>query len=71
MGLLNDDALVLVGDLNCTFHPDEFWGRGKIHDPLSDYFLSLFDSTNLIDIIPSSLVPTWSNGRCGPGGVAK
>ena len=25
----------------------------------------------LLDVIPSSLVPTWTSGRCGVGGVAK
>lgn len=36
-----------------------------------DFFLQLFDKENLLDIVPSVLVPTWSNGRCGKAGIAK
>ena len=45
-------------------------GVNSLH-PLSNFFLSLFDSANLNEIVPSILIPTWSNGQCGTAGVEK
>ena len=64
-GILRDNALILVGDLNLTVSPKEVWGGGNNVDLLSDYYFSLFENTSLIDIVLNVLVPTWSNGRCG------
>ena len=38
---------------------------------LSDFFHSLHDVANLVDITLVVLLPTWSNGHCGPVGIAK
>ena len=70
-GILQDKSLILAQDLNLTVSPEEVWGGVNSLDLLSDSLLSLFDSTNLNEIVPSILIPTWSNGRCGAIGVAK
>ena len=36
------------------------------------YFLrNTFEDDNLIDVTPSILVPTWSNGQVGKAGIVK
>ena len=41
-GILSDPTLIVVGDLNFTTSPSEFWGAGNIMDPLPEYFLDIF-----------------------------
>lgn len=38
---------------------------------MADYFKDSFEAANLIDVAPTMLLPTCSNGRVGKGGVAK
>ena len=38
---------------------------------LVEYLISLFDDLHLNDITTTVLAPTWSNGRCGGGGITK
>ena len=47
------------------------WDKGNLFDSLSDYFSHIFESANLVDVLPSTLVPTWPDERCGNEGVAK
>jgi endonuclease/exonuclease/phosphatase family metal-dependent hydrolase len=69
--LLSYKNLIIAGDLNITFSPDEVWGGSSHHGTLDGYFKDLFLSKNLIDIQPTKLVPTWRNGRFGIEAIAK
>ena len=57
-GLLSILNLVLGGDLNLTLHTSEIWGYKASTDPLSNHFLSLFDSVGLVDLAPQYAGPT-------------
>lgn len=70
-GLINDPSLILAGDLNFTLCPNEVWGSGRVADLLAGYFIDLFENSHLVDVVPHSLYPTWSNGRCGADYVGK
>ena len=69
--ILDDISLIVVGDLNLTLSPNEFWGPGKIDDPIAKFFKSKMEEKHLIDIVSNVACPTWSNGRCGTMRVAK
>lgn len=62
---------ILAGDLNFTLCPNEVWGSGRVADLLAGYFIDLFENSHLVDVVPHSLYPTWSNGRCGADYVGK
>ena len=51
-GILNILNLVLGGDLNLTLNSSEIWGQKATPDPLTQHFLSLFDSVGLVDLAP-------------------
>ena len=70
-GILSLHHLIRAGDINFTWFADEVWGSGRNMDPLLDYLSSLFDEAHILDIVPIVISPTWSNGRCGPAGIAK
>ena len=70
-GLLNLPHLVLGGDLNLTLHSSEIWGAKATLDPLSNHFLSLFESVGLVDVAAPVLGHTWCNGRAGGEGISK
>ena len=70
-GLLSTPNLVLGGDLNITLYASEIWGKKASSNPLSHYFLSLFDSVGLVDLAPQETGPTWQNGRAGEHGISK
>ena len=70
-GVLSLPNLIVAGDLNFTWSVEEVWGSCHAFDPLSGYFPSIFNNANLVDISPTNLSPTWSNGRCGAARIAK
>jgi len=70
-GILNLPHLVIGGDLNLILRSSEFWGVKASLDPLSNHFLSLFESIGLVDVAPSESGPTWRNGRAGSEGISK
>ena len=70
-GLLSLPHLILAVDLNFTWSTDEVWGSGRSLDLLWDYFSTLFDDAQLVDVSLTVISPTWSNGRCGLVGIAK
>lgn len=60
------DPLVIIGkDINLVLSTKEIWGSSVRLDPMSGYFINLFNSSNLLDIVPCPLFPTWSNRRSG------
>ena len=70
-GLLNLPHLVIGGDLNLTLRSSKVWGVKASLDPLSNHFLSLFQSVGLVDVAPLASGPTWRNGRLGVEGISK
>jgi len=70
-GVLEEESLIVGGDLNLTLSTREVWGVISRLDPLADYFFGLFDAVGLVDVIPKQLGPTWRNGRVGGDGVSK
>ena len=70
-GLLNDPSLILAGDLNLTLSSTKIWGSINVVDPLANYFRENFENAKLFDVVPSVMVPTWSNGRIGNASIAK
>ena len=70
-GLLNLSHLVIGGDLNLTLRSSEIWGAKASLDPLSNHFLTLFESVGLVDVAPLKSGPTWRNGRADSEGISK
>jgi len=69
-GILKDPSLILLGDLNFTLSPTEIWGSSH-WDPLMHYFKSLLKDSDLIDLCPIDIGPTWRNGRTSGQGISK
>lgn len=59
------------GDFNLTIKVGETWGEGARQDPLTGYFVQLFEDAGLCDIEPNEMVPTWRNFRSGIDGVSE
>jgi exonuclease III len=70
-GILSIPNLILGGDLNITLSADEHWGGNPTPGPSNAFFRDLFSAFNLIDILPSRLLPTWRNGRSGNNAIAR
>jgi endonuclease/exonuclease/phosphatase family metal-dependent hydrolase len=70
-GLLDLTNLILAGDLNFTTCLGEIWGDTATQDPLVDYFNSLFQSHDLVDLHLEFLAPTWCNGKYGSTYISK
>jgi hypothetical protein len=70
-GLLSEEGIIVVGDLNFTLSMREVWGDSARNDCLVDFFTSLIQSSGLVDIHPTELAPTWRNGREGSAGISK
>jgi len=68
-GILKDPALILLGDLNFTLSPTEIWGSTH-WDPSMQYFNTLLRESDLIDLCPIDIGPTWRNGRTDGQGIS-
>jgi hypothetical protein len=64
-GILSIPNLILGGDLNITLSADERWGGTSSSGPREVFFRNIFQSRNLVDILPRKIAPTWRNGRTG------
>lgn len=53
----------LGGDLNFSIGFAESWGHNAQRDNLSDFFETIMEDHNLIDIPSSKLMPTWRNNK--------
>jgi len=69
-GLLNEEGIIVGGDLNFTLSTREVWGDTSRIDTLSDFFTSLIQSSGLVDVQPTKLTPTCRNGRDRVDGMA-
>jgi len=70
-GILEEDNLIIAGDLNITLSAEEVWGNTNLSVSLADHLKELFQLKNLVDIRPDRLVPTWRNGQQGSKAIAK
>ena len=50
--LLNEEGIIVGGDLNFTLSMTEVWGTSAIIDPLSDFFTCFIHSSGLVDVQP-------------------
>ena len=70
-GLVNYPNLILASDMKFTLSDAEIWGVKSRMDHMIHYFTNLLDSSNLVDLAPLHLGPTWRNGRPGSEGISK
>lgn len=65
------ETLMIAGDLNVTLSSEERWGNSRKRDPLVDRIKYELLNKNLVDIIPSKMMPTWDNGRIEEAYISK
>jgi hypothetical protein len=70
-GVLSLPNLILAGDLNIILAEEEVWGGSGNILNMDDYFKTLFQSNNLVDVKPAKLTPTWRNGRSGQDAISR
>jgi hypothetical protein len=70
-GVLSLPNLILAGDLNIILAEEEAWGGSGNIMNMDDYFKTLFQSNNLVDIKPTKLTPTWRNGRSRQDAISR
>ena len=56
--LLKAPHLILGGDLNFSLGISESWGPNASPDPLAEFFISLLNASNLIEIHSTKIQPT-------------
>ena len=54
-----------------TLASGEIWGGIHTLGILVSFFINYFHRNKLIDIVPSTLIPTWRNGRVGSEAISK
>jgi hypothetical protein len=57
--------LLIGGALSFSLSSREIWGVKDMIDPLASFFNHIINEVGLVDISPTSLKPTWRNGKCG------
>jgi len=60
-GIFSDPLSVIEGDLNLTLSLRKVWGPSPKENRQRGFFLSFFESVNLIDMESMKLSPTWRN----------
>ena len=68
---LKCDKLILGGDLNFSMGFSKIWGTKARLDPLFDFFIKSLETFGLVDIVPSVMLPTWTNRRVGTESICK
>ena len=68
---LDQENLILVGDLNLTLSTTEVWGQNARSDALANFFISLFEQKKLISLQLICLEHTWKNNRTGDQEISK
>jgi len=69
--LLDLSSLIIAGDLNCTIDFNEIWGCTRRVNVMANHIKDIILEHNLVDICPSSLIPSWDNRRLGKRYIAK
>ena len=68
---LNCTKIIFGGDLNFSMGLSEIWGDRARSDCLSDFFAKILNDHGLMDIVPSVILPTWTNRRVGSENICK
>ena len=68
---LENEDLILGGDLNFSLGEAESWGPIAHPDNQAGFFSHLMASNGLIDVAPLKMLPTWKNMRTGEARVTK
>jgi len=69
--LMDNQNLVIRGDLNFSLGISKTWGPSAHADPLSDFFSNIIREKNILYINLLKPRPSWRNRRTGEDGVAK
>ena len=65
------EKLILGGDLNFSLGFSEIWGNRARLDPLFYFFTKSLENYDLVDVVPSVMLPTWNNRRVGANNISK
>ena len=57
--------------MNFSMGLSEIWGITARLDSLSDFFTKYLENFGLVDIVPSVMLPTWTNRRVGAESICK
>ena len=68
---LKCEKLILGGDLNFSMGVSDIWGTRARLDSLSDFFIKSLETFGIVDIVPSVMLPTWTNRRVGAESIFK
>ena len=68
---LNCTKIIFGGDLNFSLGLSKIWGDRARSDCLSDFFAKFLNDHGLVDIVPSVILPTWTNRRVGSENICK
>eukprot|EP00253_Pinus_taeda_P031803 PITA_31803 len=68
--IMNEDRVVIGGDLNFSLGFRESWGSAAQIDPITNYMTNLLAQSNLMDIPMQKVLPTWRNRRVGDAALA-
>lgn len=71
LSMMNEDRVIIGGDLNFSLGFRESWGSDAQFDPITDYMTNLLEQTNFMDIPMQRLLPTWRNRRVGDVALAR
>eukprot|EP00253_Pinus_taeda_P006367 PITA_06367 len=70
LSMMNEDRVIIGGDLNFSLGFRESWGSEAQFDPITDYMTNLLEQTNFLDIPMQRLLPTWRNRRVGDAALS-
>jgi hypothetical protein len=65
---LQDDKLIIRGDMNFSLGHDEIWGDIDCKDPLSLYFQNKLEEDDMLDVESTTISATWCNNHFGSNG---
>ena len=68
---LKCEKLILGGDLNFSMGLSEIWCSRARLDSLSEIFTKSLETFGLVNIVPSVMLPTWTNRRVGAESICK
>eukprot|EP00253_Pinus_taeda_P014598 PITA_14598 len=69
--LLNEDHVIIGGDLNFSLGFRESWGANAQIDPISNFMINQLEQSKFIDVPMQRPLPTWRNRRVGDAALAR